>query len=87
MRCHYLHCHHAVDLFFSGVPALWNAKPIPPGSAEKKTYVHSAHSATLAKQAVKNILSLTLIAKLGSSIWLRFNGLINAGKGDSHEFE
>ncbi len=34
----YPDCHHAVDLFFSVLPALWNAKPIPPGSAEKKTY-------------------------------------------------
>ena len=47
--------HYGVDLFFSGL------------SAEKKTYVPSANSATLAKRAVKNILSVTRKAKLGPS--------------------
>ncbi len=32
----YPDCHHAVDLFFSVLPALWNAEPIPLGSAESK---------------------------------------------------
>jgi len=64
---------------FSFLPssALWNAEPIPPGSAEKKTYFHSAcpvkfedyltgaNSASRAKRAVKNILAPTRIAKLG----------------------
>jgi len=70
--CSYVHsdypdCHHAVDLFFSGLPALWNAEPIPLGLAEKKTYFFSANSASRAKWAVKNILSLTRIVKLGPS--------------------
>jgi len=47
--------HYSVDLFFSGL------------SAEKKIFVLSANSASRAKRAVKNILALTRIAKLGPS--------------------
>ena len=66
MHCYYLDRYHAVDLFFSGL------------STEKKTYFLSAHSASRAKRAVKNILSLTRIAKLGPSrLAGRFKGLIN----------
>ena len=48
MHSDYPDCHHAVDLFFSALPALWNAKPIPLGLAEKKTYFLSANSASRA---------------------------------------
>jgi hypothetical protein len=65
VHSYYPDCHHAVDLFFSGL------------SAEKKTYFLSANSASRAKWAVKNILSLTRIAKLGPSRHTgRFKGLI-----------
>ena len=45
--------HHGVDLFFSAL------------SAEKKKHSPSAHSATLAKRAVENILSPTRHSKTG----------------------
>jgi len=53
VSCSYVHsdypdCHHAVDLFFSALPALWNAEPIPLGLAEKKKYFLSANSASRA---------------------------------------
>ena len=54
VHSYYAEYHHSVDLFFSGL------------SAEEKTYSLSAHPAS-AKRAVKNILSLIRIAKLGPS--------------------
>ena len=66
VHSYYLDRYHAIGLFFSGL------------STEKKTYFPSAHSASRAKRAVKNILSLTRIAKLGSSrLASSFKGLIN----------
>jgi len=58
---------------FSFLPssALWNAELIPPGSAEKKIYFlcelcgSSEVPQGRDKRAVKNMLSLTRIAKLG----------------------
>jgi hypothetical protein len=44
-------------------------------SAEKKIYFSSANSAALAKRAVKNMLSLTRIAKLGPSAKLMVYGI------------
>jgi hypothetical protein len=41
-----------VSIFFSALPALWNAKPIPLGSAEK-IYLFFANFASGAKRAVK----------------------------------
>ncbi len=58
--------HYGVDLFSSAL------------SAEKKKYSPSANSASLAKRAVKNILSPSRIAQLGPSRPAgRFKSLIN----------
>jgi hypothetical protein len=55
-----------VNVFFPALPALWNVKPILPGSAEKNISF-LCELCVLSEAGGEKILPLTRIAKLGPS--------------------